>query len=163
MQGNVLRLEVRWNGPFTIAEVIAAFNDEGLPPHYDGEDYGLYQIYGTHILAGPETLLYIGQATGQTFSRRFRQHREWLVHEEGTSVFLGRMHNPDRHSAVDRWTTWLADVRLAECVLIYKYSPNYNSISVSDPPPLGSWNAVELRNKGERHKLHARDLVPRDW
>jgi hypothetical protein len=163
MKENVLRLDVLWSGPFTIDEVVTAFDDEGSPPLYDGEDYGLYQIYGTHILAGPDTLLYVGQATNQTFARRFRQHREWLIHEEGTSIHLGRVYNPSRHMAVDGWRTWLVDVRLAECILIYKYSPNYNSVSISDAPMLGSWSAVELTNKGQRRKLHARDLVPHDW
>jgi hypothetical protein len=163
MKDNVLRLDVRWSGPFTIDQVVTTFDDEGPAPLYDGKDYGLYQIYGTHILAGPDTLLYIGQATDQTFSRRFRQHREWLAHEEGASIYLGRVYDPARHMAADGWRTWRVDVRLAECILIYKYSPNYNSVSISEPPMLVSWSAVELTNRGQRRKLHARDLVPHDW
>ncbi len=50
---------------------------EGQYPDW-GEDYGLYQIYGKHILCGKDTLLYIGEATEQTFSTRFKQHQHWL-------------------------------------------------------------------------------------
>jgi hypothetical protein len=143
--------------------VISEFNAEGTPPDYDGEDYGLYQIYGRHILCGPDTLLYIGQATGQTFSRRFRQHQEWLEKEEEIAVYLGRIYDLQRHASIDLWKSWVVDVRLAECVLIYKYSPNYNAISIADPPALGSYSSVDLIHRGQRHKLASRDSAPADW
>lgn len=158
-----LEITVTWTGPFTVDEVAARFNDEGEPPGYDGPDYGLYQVYGRHILCGANTLLYVGRATGQTFARRFRQHNNWLIREDETSVYLGRIYDPQRHSAQDLWETWVADVKLAECVLIYKYSPNYNSVSVSDPPPLGSYRNVGLIHVGSRHKLALRDSAPADW
>ena len=158
-----LQLEVLWKGPFAWRAVISDFDDEGSPPDYDGEDYGLYQIYGRHILCGPDTLLYIGQATGQTFSRRFRQHQEWLEKEEDINVYLGRIYDAKRHTVADLWKSWGADVRLAECVLIYKYSPNYNAVSISAPPPLGIHGVVDLIHRGERHKLCWRDSAPADW
>jgi len=164
-RGDIERLEltVMWDGPFSRDEVIGRFNDEGKPPDYDGADYGLYQIYGRHILCGADTLLYIGRATGQTFARRFRQHNDWLIREDETSVYLGHIYDPQRHSADDLWASWETDVKLAECAMIYKYSPNYNSVSVSDPPPLGNDHSVELVHEGNRHKLQRRDSVPSDW
>jgi hypothetical protein len=158
-----LHLEIVWNGPFGREAVISRFKEEGRPPDYDGEDYGLYQIYGTHILCGADTLLYIGRSTGQTFSRRFSNHDHWLSLEEDVAVYLGRIYDPDRHTARDLWNLWVADVRLAECALIYKYSPNYNAVSISAPPALGGFRSVEIVHRGQRHKLHAREIVPVDW
>lgn len=95
---STLQLTAIWSGPFTRESVISGFTDGGRAPEYDGEDYGLYQIYGKHILCGSDTLLYIGQATEQTFSRRFRQHERWLAYEEDISVYLGRVYDPNRHT-----------------------------------------------------------------
>ena len=158
-----LEIKVMWDGPFSRDEVIGRSNDAGTPPDYDGADYGLYQIYGRHILCGTDTLLYIGRATGQTFARRFRQHDRWLSREDETSVYLGRIYDPRRHSADDLWASWEAEVKLAECVMIYKYSPNYNSVAVSGPPPLANYYSVELIHEGNCHKLHRRDSAPSDW
>jgi len=60
---DVCEIQIDWQGPFSVEEVIKKMDDEGASPNYDGEDYGLYQIYGTHILCGHNTLLYIGKAT----------------------------------------------------------------------------------------------------
>jgi hypothetical protein len=158
-----LELDVSWSGPFSWKNVITRFNDFGRAPDYDGEDYGLYQIYGKHLLCGPDTLLYIGQATEQTFATRFRQHEHWLVREEDTRVYLGRVYDANRHSAADNFTCWAADIRLAECLMIYKYSPNYNAIAISDPPKLGNLERVDITHKGNRHKLWPRDSAPGDW
>jgi len=158
-----VEITVTWSGPYRREEVIAQFIDEGAPPNYDGEDYGLYQIYGRHILSGADTLLYVGKATEQTFSRRFRQHNEWLTREEEISIYLGRLYDPQRHSIGDRWMSWVSDVTLVECLLIYKYSPNYNSVSVSDPPSLQKYSSVSIVHAGNQHKLASRDSAPADW
>ena len=78
-------IKIRWSGPFQPEEILKRFNDGGAPPQYDGHDYGLYQIYGTHILGGPNTLLYVGRAIQQTFSSRFSAHQSWLDGEKGIS------------------------------------------------------------------------------
>ena len=52
-------VRIEWEGPFSIEEVLE-LND-------GNKDYGLYQIYGHHIVYGKDSLLYIGQ-TGTTFS-----------------------------------------------------------------------------------------------
>jgi hypothetical protein len=162
-QRDMLKIIVTWSGPFAASDVVEQFNDEGAPADYDGPDYGLYQIYGRHILSGPGTLLYVGQATEQTFSRRFRHHAKWLAREDDIAIYLGRIHDPRRHTSDDLWRRWVNDVKLAECVLIYKYSPNYNSIAISDPPSLRGYGSVELVNEGARHKLNPRDSAPADW
>ena len=82
----VLKLRIDWAGPFTPGHVVAKYADGGSPPRYEGTDYGLYQIYGNHIVAG-KTLIYVGKANRQTFSRRFKQHAKWLDREAGLQVF----------------------------------------------------------------------------
>ena len=69
-QETILELSIEWSGPYSITQVRKEFNRGGSPPEYNGPDYGLYQIYGRHILGGDGTLLYIGKAIQQTFSAR---------------------------------------------------------------------------------------------
>lgn len=94
-------------------------NDAGKSPDWGGDDYGLYQIYGKHILCG-FTLLYIGKTVEKTFSGRFKQHEQWLNEEEKIRIHLGRIHDPEKHSAKDKWESWKRDVERAEQILIYK-------------------------------------------
>ena len=81
-------VRVEWEGPFSIEEVLELNHSE--------DDYGLYQIYGRHILFGADSLLYIGKAEGVTFKQRFNQHcfgknEKWLLEEEGVSIHVGRI------------------------------------------------------------------------
>jgi hypothetical protein len=46
--------------------------------------------------------------------------------------------------------------------MIYKYSPNYNSISISDPPSLEPYQRVTLQHAGRSHRLHPEDVAPKD-
>lgn len=78
-------------------------------------------------------------------------------------MYLGRVYDPNRHIAVDKFKGWAADVRLAECLLIYKYSTNYNAVAISEPPSLGNFGRIDILHDGERHKLHPRDSAPGDW
>ena len=50
-------IKIEWDGPFSLKEVVEKMDDAGQPPDYEGKDYGLYQIYGKHILCGKNTLL----------------------------------------------------------------------------------------------------------
>lgn len=151
-------INVTWEGPFTGYEVVKRNKDAGKAPDYDGEDYGLYQIYGRHILGGNDTLLYIGQAVKQTFSERISQHQKWWLREESdVKIYLGRIFHPERHSKKDDWRSWEKDVDVAEKILIYKYSPNYNSDGVAEKPLLTE--SYRLRHSGHRHRLHAEDIV----
>lgn len=157
-----LELNITWTGPFTPEHVVAQFNDEGAPPTYDGEDYGLYQVYGRHILGDEDALLYVGRATDQTFAGRFRKHRDWLRYEWPVRVYLGRVYDPERHKT-QQPSRWREDVCIAECALIYKYSPHYNSASVSEEPSLGCYETVRLIHGGDRSRLQEHDVFPADW
>ena len=107
-----LQLDINWNGPYTLAEVIEKMTDGGKPPDYDGEDYGIYQIYWQHILIGDKALLYIGKATQQRFSTRFKQHQKWLKNELKVQIYLGRAYDPKRHRRRNKWRTWKEDYNL---------------------------------------------------
>ena len=159
----MLELPITWGGPYSPARAVAELNDGGLAPAYEGEDYGLYQIYGRHILGDRNALLYIGEATEQTFSARLREHQTWLVQEYPVRIYVGRMYMPQRHSARNNWGRWKSDVLLAERVLIYTYSPHYNSGSITEPPKLDGNGKVVLRHAGERYRLRKRDVAPDDW
>lgn len=159
----MLHLPIAWAGPYSPRKVITQFNDCGVPPGYDGEDYGLYQIYGHHILGDRNALLYVGEATDQTFAARLRNHQSWLAHEWPVRVYLGRLYVPRRHTPQANWERWKCDVLLAERILIYKYSPHYNSHSIGDPPKLGGFRKVVLRHTGARNRLRRLDVAPNDW
>jgi len=131
-------------------------NNAGSPTYCEGDDYGLYQIYGKHILCGPDTLLYIGEATEQTFFDRFKQHRsEWLDGEQDIQIYLGRIYDPEKHSKIDNWGSWKAEVEIAERILIYKYSPHYNSVGIGELPEPPK--DIRLIHNGERHRLEQED------
>ena len=158
-----LNIRIEWVGPFSVERVIKEMGRGGQNPEWDGEDYGLYQIYGKHILCGKDTLLYIGQTTEQTFSARFKQHKkDWLYNEEKIKVYLGRIYDRKRHSKKDNWHSWKTDVELAEKILIYKYSPNYNNTNISEPPYL-DFEEIRLIHRGKRHKLKLKDDAPKDY
>lgn len=62
-------IHLAWTGPFSI-EQIRDFND-------DAKDFGVYSIYGNHLVYGANVLLYLGKAQHQTFATRILQH-DWL-------------------------------------------------------------------------------------
>jgi GMC oxidoreductase len=81
-KGEPYEIRIEWEGPYSVEEVINKMVDGGENPDWDGNDYGLYQIYGRHILCGKNTLLYIGIAPEETFSQRFREHKIWLDNDQ---------------------------------------------------------------------------------
>lgn len=157
-------IEIEWKGPFSLRKVINDFDDYGQAPTY-GKDFGLYQIYGKHILYGEKTLLYVGKTTERTFSRRFKNHQHWLLEdqdEKDIHIYLGRIYNSKRHSEKDKWKSWKEDVGDAERILIYKYSPNYNGRELSKIPILHQ-QKLRLVHRGEKGKLKNKDVHPKDY
>ena len=158
-------IEIEWEGPFSLKKVIEEMDDCGESPAWNGKDYGLYQIYGDHILCGKHTLLYVGKTTERTFSKRFKEHQKWLVkdqYERDIKIHLGRIYNPKKHSVKDKWKSWEEDIGDAEKILIYKYSPNYNERELSRLPELHHLK-VQLVNRGEKGKLENKDFHPEDY
>jgi hypothetical protein len=160
-------IRIKWSIPFDLDEVINKLNDGGKKPNWSGNDYGIYQIYGKHILCGENALLYIGVATENTFSGEFIEPETWVIKEEGVKIYVGRVYDPNRHTAKDNWKSWKEDVKLAEEILIYKYSPHYNGKNVEEEPRLPGDNPIRLvhsyTGKGTRHRLEREDNAPEDY
>ena len=130
-----------WEGPFSLGYVIDELNRE--------DDFGLYQIYGTHIIlepdGGADHLLNIGMTgPGSTFSWRFEgKKQEWiwynLEHGGEISIHIARLPSMSER-----------EVKLIEALEIYWHSPPYNGSSIDScprRPPL------QIVNEGERGKL----------
>ncbi len=137
-------VRVEWEGRFSIKEVLK-LNDQD-------DDYGLYQIYGRHIIFGANSLLYIGKAEAVTFSQRFNQHcSEWLLEETGVSIRVGRIVSEDYDDDPPDWPDWRKVLRDAEALTIYWHSPPYNSTNINDY----KGQHLKVVNKGERGALVA--------
>ncbi|MGA2468769.1 MAG: hypothetical protein ABSH06_31075 [Thermodesulfobacteriota bacterium] len=158
----VYQIKIVWDGPFSVKKIIDTLDNGRTSPDFEGEDYGVYQIYGKHILSGPNTLLYIGETTNQTFSGRFKQHEEWLDREENVRIYVGRVYDPKKHSKKDNWASWIQDIETAEKILIYKYSPNYNTKNIYEKPLLPQKN-IRLIHTGHKSRLHPKDNAPEDY
>ena len=136
-------VRIEWEGPLSLDEVKELADED--------EDYGLYQIYGHHIVYGADSLLYIGKAEGMTFSQRFGQHAEWLLEEEDVSIRIGRIASEDYEHDPPDWSDWRKVLRDAEALTIYWHSPAYNSSNIE------TYNGQLLNvvNLGERGALVA--------
>ncbi len=123
-------VRVEWEGPFSVDNVIAELNNK--------DDYGLYQIYGKHIIFGENSLLYIGM-TDQTFSERLEGHRkDWLWYDEEwgkVSIRIARV--PSKV------------LKDAEALEIYWHSPPYNSQNIYDY----KGSQLQIMNEGEHGSL----------
>ena len=70
---------------------------------------------------------------------------------------------PEKHFKEDNWESWRKDVEIAEKILIYKYSPNYNARQIAKEPDLESFKNVRLIHTGKRHRLEQEDNAPKDY
>ena len=137
-------VRVEWEGPFSIEEVLRL--------NHQNDDYGLYQIYGYHIVFGANSLLYIGKAEGVTFSQRFRRHCiEWLLEEQDISIRVGRIASEDYAYDPPNWSDWKKVLRDAEALTIYWHSPPYNSMNINSY----KGQLLKVVNKKERGDLVA--------
>jgi hypothetical protein len=138
-------IEIHWDGPISVEDVLKKANR--------GEDYGLYQLYGTHNVLGPDTLLYIGKAEANTFAERIASHvTEWIDWEASPiRVYLGRLGGvvPARKMG-DEWKDWEDGISRAERLLIYFCAPPYNSQGLKNH---GVMNPTIVLNYHRRHRL----------
>jgi hypothetical protein len=111
-------IHLLWQGPLTIEEALKLSSTS---------DYGLYQIYGTHSVTGPNTLLYVGQANDRNFSRRLADHEKvWLRWEpDPVRIYVGRIADPLGSPLSDEG--WADMITRAEAVTIYFVGPAYNN------------------------------------
>lgn len=133
-----MRIHIDWQSDLTLDD---AYELKG------SEDYGVYQIYGSHPLYGSQTLLYIGKASSQTFGARLYQHTVETSDYSKTRVYVGRIGaNVDEHESID----WDAYIDYAERLLIYAHQPARNAQNLkSANVPLD----VHIMNWGDRGML----------
>ncbi len=135
------KIEIKWHGPLTLKEIKKDFADED-------RSYGLYQIYGTHTISGPNTLLYIGMANYQTFADRLKQHeRDWIAWEQSAlEYYVGRLGGTKDME----YYKWEELIDHAERLLIHFCSPPYNSQYIID---YGDVSNTIVFNFGKRNQL----------
>jgi hypothetical protein len=140
---NVRVIDLRWDGPFTLDQVLAKSG---------GHECGVYAVYGTHNVTGPDSLLYIGEAES-SFANRFSGHKEeWMDYEPSEQkIYLGYISGTEAVSETD-YPQWSALIFDAEALLIYHCSPPYNSKGVKS---LRNMPLSLLVNHGRRHRLPA--------
>ncbi len=117
-------IHIFWEGPYSL-EGLSQLNDES-------QDYGIYQIYGHHLLYGSSVLLYIGQANDQTFKKRIKQGH-WEYYEpdlENKQIYVGRLAG---HKFVTQ-DEWAEKIDQAEKLLIYAHAPAYNTSNTCNIP-----------------------------
>lgn len=136
-----------WTGPYTKDQVLQ-MNDE--------DDYGVYQVSGSHVIFGRNSLLYIGRAVGIKFGARFRQHSSWLDEESDIEIRLAKIRDGD-FKEDENWKDWDQLARDCEALCIFWHSPPYNSHG------LNTYKGQELRihNCGERGNLLPE--ISSDW
>ena len=83
MKSEIDIIEIEWEGPLPMKYVETKLNRAW--------DCGVYQIYGTHTIFGPDSLLYIGKAR-DCFAERIPAHIEWTDWESRpVRVYVGRL------------------------------------------------------------------------
>ena len=133
-------IKIIWEGPFCLDDVIDNLNCK--------KDYGLYQIYGTHIILDrkgrADHLLYIGMTgPGSTFSDRLKSHKaNWIwynLKKKGKiSIHIARLSMPKE------------DIEFVEALEIYWHSPLYNGEHINSCP---RHEPVQIVNKGKPGRL----------
>jgi hypothetical protein len=144
MQRTILRLiHIDWEGPFTLDELNLLTNDS--------HDYGIYQIYGKHIVYGKDVLLYIGKADQQTIGKRVSQENWGNTNDsKHLKIYVGRLAG----ESIPDEEIWSKEIELAEKLLINVHKPAYNSKSLTSIPD-SELQDVHILNWGAH-----RDLLP---
>ena len=136
-------------------------------PKLDG--IGLYQIYGYHIIFGPDSLLYIGE-TRTNFTQRLEQQRDydlglkkeacWWLKKGGVkkgltaadvayTIRIGRI--AEEHYEAEFSEAHKQLIRNVEALQIYWHSPPYNSRHIEEY----KGPRLYIVNEGDRGDLEA--------
>lgn len=137
-------IEIFWDGPLSTDKAKTAS---------EKSDYGIYQLYGTHNVLGPDALLYIGKAEADTFSQRILWHqKEWIDWEASpVHVYLGRLGGVgEPRKEKSEWQDWEDRISRAERLLIYFCAPPYNSQGLKT---YGEMSPTIVLNYHRRHRL----------
>jgi len=138
-------IEIVWDGPYDFEQAIKKSDQD--------EDYGVYQLYGTHLIFGSDAILYIGKARDRTFSVRLKEHKKYWVDWEASKlqIYLGRIGGLKPARAVKgEWRDWETQIDRVERLLVYYCAPPYNSSGLNG---FGKMKPTILMNYGVRHRL----------
>lgn len=107
-------IQIWWKGPFSYDEIMK-----------EGQEIGLYQVYGNHILYGKDVLLYIGM-TINGFQNRLKDR--WIINNSNDfnriSIYLGTIFSYDK--TLDK-VEEEKQIKQAEALLINVMTPAFNS------------------------------------
>ena len=130
---------IHWDGPFSLKQV---------EQFTAGTDFGIYQIYGDHVVYGQNVLLYIGMAAWQEFGQRIPQHQWHLDSTLGAvQVYRGRLAG-DMTPSAEMWNDLIG---IAERLLIYAHYPAYNTQKDFGSDP--SFQKIHIVNLGSYRSL----------
>jgi len=115
-----VKIHIDWLGAHTLDEVKELTNTD---------DYGVYQIYGTHPIYGSDVLLYIGKADRQTLGVRIPQHDKWAYTSDSNNVKVYTGHLGANEEVSDE--EWSRLIDIAERLLIFTHKPAYNSSNIN--------------------------------
>ncbi|GHV43717.1 hypothetical protein AGMMS49546_26130 [Spirochaetia bacterium] len=103
--------------------VLKNFNDFNTD-----RDFGIYQIYGDHPIYGDDTLLYIGKAATETFTKRMKSHYDFDASQAGefTRIHLGYFCEIDDMNQ----QIWEDAISIVEPILINAHIPALNGQGV---------------------------------
>jgi hypothetical protein len=116
------------------------------------KDFGIYQVYGGHPVYGQDTLLYIGKAQDQTYSKRLKQHDDFI----DTNIKNFSKINVSYFSKTDdvEYKNWGFYIGLVEKLLINSHIPAYNSQDVKGVLSKDDFkNNLLVLNWGDRGEL----------
>lgn len=134
-------IQIFWEGPYSLNELELLQNEI--------TDYGIYSIYGTHMIYGKDVLLYIGKADRQTLGKRISQEG-WNNTNDSNNhkIYVGRFYGSINPSD----DIWSYHISLAESLLIYAHKPSYNQKGISSLPDTDLQN-VHILNWGNHRSL----------
>lgn len=121
---------IDWSGPYEYDDVISN-NKEKISKYgftVKPDDFGLYQIYGSHPVYGSNVLIYIGK-TEAMFMNRLKMRHVLLNNEDfhNTQIYLGKIYYDDtlEHTEIAE------DISMAESLLIHYHTPAKNSSNIN--------------------------------
>ncbi|MFL9919187.1 hypothetical protein PQR75_28155 [Paraburkholderia fungorum] len=115
----MIDINIQWEGPFSYQEALNLNSDS---------DYGLYQYYGDHSTYGASTLLYLGQASKQTFGRRIAQHNWHLWASSEIAIHIGKIWTSEPLDEAE----WIRKIDLAERINLFSHSPSFNTSNLNN-------------------------------
>lgn len=120
-------IKVNWEGPFSHEDII---NDNIGDNYYvGGQDIGLYQIYGNHLIYGNDVLLYVGMTT-DSFMSRLKNRRVITDNNdiENMQIYLGKVFSDKE--GINRDVEALK-IKKAEALIINVLKPAQNTKYIS--------------------------------